>query len=50
VRFEGALGSVSVDQNRFPRTGAVYQSPDYDTAQNRIDIEVQAGIGSLQVG
>jgi len=50
VRFEGALASVSVDQNRFPRTGAVYQSPDYDTAQNRIDIEVQAGIGSLQVG
>ncbi|MBS3783904.1 MAG: hypothetical protein KGY78_05640, partial [Anaerolineae bacterium] len=50
VRFEGALASVSVDQNRFPRTGAVYQSPDYDTAQNRINIEVQAGIGSLQVG
>jgi hypothetical protein len=49
VRFEGALASVDVDQNRFPRSGAVYRSPDYDTAQNKVDIDVEAGVGSFDV-
>jgi hypothetical protein len=49
LRFRGAFASVDVDRNRFPRTGAAYQSPDYDTAQNRVDIEVEAGVGSLRV-
>jgi hypothetical protein len=49
VRFEGGLASVNVDQSRFPRTGGVYRSPDYDTAQNKVDIEVEAGVGSFEV-
>jgi hypothetical protein len=49
VRFEGGLASIDVDQNRFPRAGGVYRSPDYDTAQNKVDIEVKAGVGSLDV-
>jgi hypothetical protein len=49
VRLEGGLASIEVDQGRFPRTGGVYQSPDYDTAQNRIDLEIRAGVGSLEV-
>lgn len=49
MRFEGALASVTVDQDRFPRTERIYQSPDYDTAQNKVDIEVEAGIGSIRV-
>ncbi len=49
VRFEGALASVDVDQNRFPRTGEVYLSPNYDAAQNKVDIEIEAGVGSLRV-
>jgi hypothetical protein len=49
VRFQGGLASINVDQNRFPRAGSVYQSRDYDTAQNKVDIEVEAGVGSLDV-
>ena len=49
VRFQGALASIDVDRNRFPRTGDVYLSPDYDAAQNKVDIEVEAGVGSLRV-
>jgi hypothetical protein len=49
VRFEGGLASANVDQNRFPRVGSVYRSADYDTAQNRVNIEVRAGVGSLEV-
>jgi len=49
VRLESALASVEVDRNRFPRTGDVYLSSDYDTAQNKVDIKVEAGVGSLRV-
>lgn len=49
VRFEGALASIDVDRNRFPRMDGAYQSPNYDTAQDRIDIEIEAGIGSIRV-
>lgn len=49
IRFKGALASVSVDQDRFPRTGGIYLSPDYDTAENKVHIEVEAGIGSVRV-
>lgn len=49
VRLKGALASIEVDQARFPRTGRLYQSPDYGTAENRVDLEVEAGVGSLKV-
>lgn len=44
-----ALGASHIDETRFPRLGEVYQSPDYPTALNRVDIDVQGGLGSLQV-
>jgi hypothetical protein len=49
IRFQGALASVDVDQHRFPRSGDVYRSPDYERAEHRVDLEVEAGVGSLTV-
>jgi hypothetical protein len=49
VRFEGALASVDIDRDRFPRKDGVYQSPHYETAQNKVDIEADAGVGSFRV-
>lgn len=49
LRLEGGLASIQVDEARFPRAGRLYQSPDYETAENRIDLKVQAGVGSLRV-
>jgi hypothetical protein len=49
VQFAGGLASADVDQNRFPRTAGAYRSPDYDTAQNKVDIVVKAGVGSLDI-
>lgn len=49
VRAAGGLASIEVDRSRFPRTGAVFQSPDYETAQNRVDLEIKAGVGSVEV-
>ncbi len=50
IRAEGALASVDVDSLRFPRAGGVYQSADYDTAANKVEIEVNAAVGSVSVG
>lgn len=42
--------SVEIDPARFPRIkdgGGDYRSPDYDTAENRLDIHLELGSGSL---
>ena len=49
IRTRVALGSSQVDESRFPRIGDLYQSPDYATAVNRIDLDVQGGVGSVRV-
>ena len=43
------IGSTRVDVSRFPRAGEVYQSADYATATNKIDIDLDGGIGSINV-
>jgi hypothetical protein len=45
----GGLSSVQVDERRFPRQGSSYVSPDYDTASNRVEIDVDAGMASVTV-
>lgn len=49
VHTEGILASVDIDQTRFPQADRVYQSPGYHAADNKVDIKVEAGIGSLAV-
>lgn len=49
IRSRMVLGSTQIDQGRFPPTAGGYESLDYATAQNRIDIDVQGGVGSLRV-
>jgi hypothetical protein len=46
-----ALGSTDVDATRFPRTpdGRGWASPDFDTAPNRVEIEVRGGVGQVSV-
>jgi hypothetical protein len=47
--FEGGLATAHVDTSRFPRVGDEYCSPDYATAANKVDIEVEAGVGSVDL-
>lgn len=49
IRSRGGLSSVNVDRNRFPRQGDVYRSVDYDQASNKIDLDIQIGVGSVTV-
>lgn len=50
IRSHGGLSSTSVDRERFPRTeSGVYQSGGYETAPNKVEIEIQSGVGSVDV-
>ena len=49
IRTRMALGSSHIDESRFPRSGDVYQSTDYGTAANRVDLDIQGGVGTLRV-
>ena len=49
IRNRMALGSSQIDESRFPRVGDIYQSLDYATAENRIDMDIQGGVGSVKV-
>jgi hypothetical protein len=44
-----SLGSLMVDETRFPRAGDGWASADYETAANRVDIAIEGGFGSVRV-
>lgn len=43
------LGALDVDQRRFPLRGGGYESDDFVTAANRIELQVDGGVGSVDV-
>jgi hypothetical protein len=50
IRAEQGVAAINVDTNRFPRLDSgFYQSPDFDTAVNRAEINIEAGLGSISV-
>lgn len=49
IHATGGLASINVDPARFPRLGSEYRSPDYDTAANRLDLDIETGVGSVRV-
>lgn len=46
---EGA-SRVKVDELRFPKVGDRYRSSDFDDAQHRVEIQIDAGAASVQIG
>jgi hypothetical protein len=50
IRLREGLTSLNVDKTRFPQLDSrLYQSPDFDTAANRAEINVEAGLGSITI-
>lgn len=49
IRVDGVT-SMDVDTNRFPRLGAnLYQSPDFETASDRAEVNIESGLGRVTV-
>jgi len=49
IRSRMALGSSQIDETRFPRTAGGHESPDYAGSANRVDLDLQGGVGSIRV-
>jgi len=50
IRSQSGLASIEVDANRFPSAGTnLYQSNDFDTAVNKIEMDIQMGVGSVKI-
>ena len=49
ITLEGGLTETTIDQSRFPKVGSYYQSPDYETATNRVDLDVETGVGRVTI-
>jgi hypothetical protein len=44
-----AAGDLKVNESRFPRSGRYYQSADYDTAVNAVELSIDAGAASVKI-
>lgn len=49
IRSTVALGDFSANPARFPYNGNYYQSPDYDSAPNAVEIKIDAGAASVKI-
>jgi hypothetical protein len=50
IRTQMALGTVDIDETRFPRdTQGGWASPDYAAAANKVELMLQGGLGSISV-
>jgi hypothetical protein len=50
IRVSQGVSDVKIDQARFPRTDGGYQSSDYETAENAVDVKIEAGAAEIRVG
>jgi hypothetical protein len=49
IRVQSGLAGINIDERRFPRSGNGYTSPDYAQAANAVDIDVETGVGSIEI-
>ena len=49
IRESSGLSGIKVDTSRFIQNGHTYQSADYDSAANKVDISYEGGVGSLDI-
>ncbi len=49
IRSDSGLSSINVDTRRFPRAGDVWESPDFGSAANRVELELHLGASSVSV-
>jgi hypothetical protein len=50
IRERGGLSTFNIDETRFPPAGeGVYRSPDYATAQNKVDLDIETGLTTIQI-
>src|SRR5207253_9905482 len=49
VRFSGGLANLQVDDNRFHAISGGYETTEYASATNRVDLTLNVGVGKVDV-
>lgn len=49
IRVNADVSGVTVDESRFPRRGSYFQSSDYESAANQLDLELDADVSAVRV-
>lgn len=49
IKLDSAISGNKVDNTRFPWNGKVYESPDFASAQNKVEIKISSGVGSINI-
>ena len=49
IHVNAGLSGIKVDEARFPRAGEQYQSLDYQTAVNKVEVHIETGLGSVNI-
>lgn len=49
IHISGGLVGNKIDTQRFPHNGSMYETPGYESAEHRVEIKVEAGVGSIEV-
>ena len=49
IRAQGGLSSIMIDPQKFVKKGKEYFSPGWETAENKIDLSVEVGVGSIEI-
>lgn len=49
LKVQGNLGVVKVDESRFPLQGNYYMSRNLESAQSKMDLQIDCDLGSVQV-
>jgi hypothetical protein len=49
IRASVGVADLKINETRFPRTGNLFQSPDYETALHAVDMTIDAGAASIRI-
>jgi hypothetical protein len=49
IQLNSELSGINVDIVRFPKLENWFESPDYATAVNKVEIRVESGLGSIEI-
>ncbi len=49
IEIKSGMAGINVNQQRFPKVGSVYESPDYPSAANRVQVQIETGVGSVDI-
>lgn len=49
IRSESGAAAIEIDTARFPYSNGIYESADFPSAENKVDIMIQAGAGRVAV-